>query len=453
MAALSGYKLICSHSIKVKQPDGSNQPDEDVAKERFSPEGEMLKSIFIKGPSPVISNKGKIILIESDIDEDPDEPQEGGSEEPSGDTPDNGTPEGESGGSDNNSLKRKSYSILEAYYRIRAKRHLFEDAADDLIRQFAGIPMPDMPLPPTPPTDGSPVPGSDEQGGDGENGDSESGEDKSDSEKEDKYKQMKENDTFVYGGKIGVRVFLENEGYTDWLLYINRPALLRIDAIKSALESRKFRDAYDIASKELGTDGIVPVSFKTFISEAAVTGSKGAHCPYIGYSSWGIASGDELTDQEAKKDSIASTLVCLALAPFDEKSSKPGAALFKAQYRILNFGDYEPSKLSKLTSKVADTAKNVASAVIDGDVGKAFKDDENSKKDDTPDLVSQKIEDDLGKSNVSGSSPDTYRNFFKARDWVEKEINAKHLEYDRSRSTNVESLAKDIKSAGAYVTY
>lgn len=424
MGALSGYKLICDKSIRIKDASGTKQSDEDVAKERFSTLGEQLKLIFQKGPSPVISSKGRVILIDEDIEDDSDNGTAG---IPADDTGNNQT-------NDSFNLRKKTYSIFEAYRKLNPQNKFYEDDAAQAASPslpFAGMNFPGM---------GDLLnPNNDDDKEDAPDQENDAKDDDAEKEKEAERQKMKESDTFVLGARIGVRVLLENEGYTDWLLLVHQDALPALNEIESNLRSKQFKKAYDIATKGLKTDGIVPVAFRTYIYEKSA-----AHCPYIGFSNWALGYGNVVIDAEdssatANKDN--SPYLSLAVAPYDrKKGDKTNNVVFIAQYRILDLKDFVGGKFSNIFGK----ALNVIKALADGDVSKISKSDEA----------------DDGKAIEVGDKSD-WKRFFDVRDTIDKAIKSSgassNLEYQQDLSTQISegsnNLVAAIKDKGLFVTY
>lgn len=424
MGAESGYKLICEKSIRVKDASGAKQSDEDAAKERFSTLGEQLKLIFQKGPSPVINSKGKVILIDEDIEDDSDNNNDNKPAEDADNNPTN----------DSFKLRKKTYSIFEAYRKLNPQNKFYEDGAPAPSLPFAGMDFPGM---------GDLLnPGNNDNGQEDppdEESDAKDDDAEKEKEKEAERQRMKENDTFVLGGSIGVRVWLENEGYTDWLLLVHESALPALNEIESNLRNKQFKKAYDIATKGLKTDGLVPVAFRTYVYEKAA-----AHCPYIGFSNWALGYGNVVIDSDgsssmANKDN--SPYLSLAVAPYDrKKGDNTNNVVFIAQYRILDLKDFVGGKFSNIFGK----ALSVIKALADGDVSKLSQSDE--AKD--------------GKALEVGDKSD-WKRFFDVRDTIDKAIKSSsassNLEYQQDLSTQVSegsnNLVASVKDKGLFVTY
>ena len=251
------------------------------------------------------------------------------------------------------------------------------------------------------------------------------------------------NDIFEAGAKFVVRTCLDKEGLSEWEILVNADVPSKqYNAIVSALKSGNFKKAYNIAGNATNTDGLVPISCKTYIYK-----KPRVHVPWLGYCRYGLAAGTKDNDPD-----VANTLY-LAVAPFDaSKGGKPDATyssnskiVFKTAYNIT--GDISDGKLGVLVNFFKDRAVQVVDRITgDRDYDSNEADDEITKY-----LKSR--------FKCTGDSS-MFEQFNQVRDYIEtklkeedKESGYKKLEVDESASTAIKTYANAIKQSKALILY
>ena len=331
--------------------------------ERFSNEGKMLKSMWMLGPSKAVISKGVITDLGntgSDTSDNNDN------------TSDSSTNNKEQSTNTNSEAFCHTYSILEAFSHLHK---LYEDSAgEDSNKQSNG------------------------------NGDK-------DNEVEvGKFSYSEGN---VYEFNVGI----VDEGYTTWKVAIDT----RADAgsVKNAIRAKKFKEAYNIASKSVKSDGLVPLSCTTYIRKAP-GGKKDIQPPFIGHCRYAIDSGYE-SEYRSSGDKDGLTL-CLAVAPINGRTKKPDEdVVIQAVYNVT--GDITGGVIGKLaasaTSKIRDKALGTDSnRYRDSD----DKDSEENQSDELSDWLHKKFR-CVGDHTM-------YNNFKSLREFIKKQVAAGNLELE-----------------------
>jgi len=362
---------------------------------RYGKVGRILKSAFLLGPSDAVKSKGKIYV---EIDGIPDEDEKADDQHLSDDIDkaDKGSKKNKSS-KDNEGLIKHNYSIFEScsllnnYIKYKTKY---------------------------------------EAGSVNDN-------------TSDEQSSMQFTDTFISGGEFIVRVVLDKEGFSEWKLLVNADVSAKhYNAIKTALKSGEFKKAYNIAGNFTDTDGLVPISCKTYIYK-----KPRVHVPWLGYCRYGFAAGTKDNDP-----AVANTLY-LAVAPFDaSKGGKPDAKgssndkiVFKTAYNIT--GDISDGKLGALVNFFKDRAMQAVDRITgDRDYDSNEADDEITKY-----LKSR--------FKCTGDSS-MFEQFNQIRDYIEtklkeedKESNNKKLEIDINASTVMIEYTNAIKQSKALILY
>ena len=331
--------------------------------ERFSNEGKMLKSMWMLGPSKAVISKGVITDLGNTGSDTSDS---------NDNTSDSSTNNKEQSTNTNSEAFCHTYSILEAFSHLHK---LYEDSAgEDSNKQSNG------------------------------NGDK-------DNEVEvGKFSYSEGN---VYEFNVGI----VDEGYTTWKVAIDT----RADAgsVKNAIRAKKFKEAYNIASKSVKSDGLVPLSCTTYIRKAP-GGKKDIQPPFIGHCRYAIDSGYE-SEYRSSGDKDGLTL-CLAVAPINGRTKKPDEdVVIQAVYNVT--GDITGGVIGKLaasaTSKIRDKALGTDSnRYRDSD----DKDSEENQSDELSDWLHKKFR-CVGDHTM-------YNNFKSLREFIKKQVAAGNLELE-----------------------
>ena len=331
--------------------------------ERFSNEGKMLKSMWMLGPSKAVISKGVITDLGNT----------------GGDASDNDNASGSSTDNKEQSTNTNSeafchtYSILEAFSHLHK---LYEDSEGE---------------------------DSNQQGNDNAG--------TGDKVEVGKFSYSEGN---VYEFNVGI----EDEGYTTWKVAIDS----RADAgsVKNAIRAKKFKEAYNIASKSVKSDGLVPLSCTTYIRKAP-GGKKDIQPPFIGHCRYAIDSGYE-SEYRSSGDKDGLTL-CLAVAPINGRTKKPDEdVVIQAVYNVT--GDITGGVIGRLaasaTSKIRDKALGT-----DSSKRYRYSDDEDSEEN-----QSDELSDWLHKKFRCVGDHTMYNNFKSLRDFIKKQVAAGNLELE-----------------------
>lgn len=333
--------------------------------ERFSNEGKMLKSMWMLGPSKAVISKGVI----TDLGNTGSDTSNTDNNENTGDASTDNKEQSTNTGSES---FRHTYSILEAFSHLHK---LYEDST-----------------------------GEDSNNKSNDNGGK-------DNEVEvGKFSYSAGN---VYEFNVGI----EDEGYTTWKVAIDT----RADAgsVKNAIRAKKFKEAYNIASKSVKSDGLVPLSCTTYIRKYP-GGKKDIQPPFIGHCRYAIDSGYE-SEYRSSGDKDGLTL-CLAVAPINGRTKKPDEdVVIQAVYNVT--GDITGGVIGKLaasaTSKIRDKALGTDS--------KRYRDSDDK---DSEESQSDELSDWLHKKFRCVGDHTMYNNFRSLREFIKKQVAAGNLELE-----------------------
>lgn len=334
--------------------------------ERFSNEGKMLKSMWMLGPSKAVISKGVI----TDLGNTGSDTSNTDNNENTGDASTDNKEQSTNTGSES---FRHTYSILEAFSHLHK---LYEDST-----------------------------GEDSNNKSNDNGGK-------DNEVEvGKFSYSAGN---VYEFNVGI----EDEGYTTWKVAIDSRS--DIGSVKNAIRAKKFKEAYNIASKSVKSDGLVPLSCTTYIRKDP-GGKKDIQPPFIGHCRYAIDSGYE-SEYRSSGDKDGLTL-CLAVAPINGRTKKPDEdVVIQAVYNVT--GDITGGVIGKLaasaTSKIRDKA-------LGTDSSKRYRDSDDK---DSEESQSDELSDWLHKKFRCVGDHTMYNNFRSLREFIKKQVAAGNLELE-----------------------
>lgn len=223
------------------------------------------------------------------------------------------------------------------------------------------------------------------------------------------------------GTQLSVKLLLKSgsitEGYSEWTLGVNEEVEESLlESIKSALINKQFKTAYDIASKNIESDGLIPIELKTYINSNAP-----AKVPFIGNCVFSIDSG--LTSENSEYDQMVS----LGVGPIDARTKSPDEdALLIMNYNVV--GDITDGKLNTAFLKLIKDIKNK----LNTDTADRY------DREETQNEISKFIN---TKFKNSGKSED-YKLFLTIRDWVESQIKKNNLEPNIEESHSPEKYVK-----------
>ena len=362
--------------------------------ERFSNEGKMLKSMWMLGPSKAVISKGVI----TDLGNTGSETSNTDNNDNTGDASDDNKEQ-----STNSEAFCHTYSILEAFSHLHK---LYEDSTGEDSNQQSN-----------------------------DNGD------KDNEAQVGKFSYSAGN---VYEFNVGI----VDEGYTTWKVAIDS----RADAgsVKNAIRAKKFKEAYNIASKSVKSDGLVPLSCTTYIRKAP-GGKKDIQPPFIGHCRYAIDSGYE-SEYRSSGDKDGLTL-CLAVAPINGRTKKPDEdVVIQAVYNVT--GDITGGVIGKLaasaTSKIRDKA-------LGTDSSNRYRDSDDK---DSEENQSDELSDWLHKKFRCVGDHTMYNNFKSLREFIKKQVAAGNLELEalfvgngRSGSHPIDAQVSNFFKSKKFATF
>lgn len=363
--------------------------------ERFSNEGKMLKSMWMLGPSKAVISKGVI----TDLGNTGSETSNTDNNDNTGDASTNNK---EQSTNTNSEAFYHTYSILEAFSHLHK---LYEDSTGEDSNQQSN--------------------------------------DNGDKDNEVQVGKFSYSEGNVYEFNVGI----VDEGYTTWKVAIDS----RADAgsVKNAIRAKKFKEAYNIASKSVKSDGLVPLSCTTYIRKAP-GGKKDIQPAFIGHCRYAIDSGYE-SEYRSSGDKDGLTL-CLAVAPINGRTKKPDEdVVIQAVYNVT--GDITGGVIGKLaasaTSKIRDKALGTDS--------NRYKDSDDK---DSEESQSDELSDWLHKKFRCVGDHTMYNNFKSLREFIKKQVSAGNLELEalfvgngRSGSHPIDAQVSSFFKSKKFVTF
>lgn len=362
--------------------------------ERFSNEGKMLKSMWMLGPSKAVISKGVI----TDLGNTGSETSNTDNNDNTGDASDDNKEQ-----STNSEAFCHTYSILEAFSHLHK---LYEDSTGEDSNQQSN--------------------------------------DNGDKDNEAQVGKFSYSEGNVYEFNVGI----VDEGYTTWKVAIDS----RADAgsVKNAIRAKKFKEAYNIASKSVKSDGLVPLSCTTYIRKAP-GGKKDIQPPFIGHCRYAIDSGYE-SEYRSSGDKDGLTL-CLAVAPINGRTKKPDEdVVIQAVYNVT--GDITGGVIGKLaasaTSKIRDKA-------LGTDSSNRYRDSDDK---DSEENQSDELSDWLHKKFRCVGDHTMYNNFKSLREFIKKQVAAGNLELEalfvgngRSGSHPIDAQVSNFFKSKKFATF
>ena len=375
-----GFVEICSYGIESYQ-------------DRYTDRGKILKTAFNWGPSNSVKAKGKVIIESGTPVQEPDEGEAANKAEAPAES-------NKPAESSNNEPAKESYTytLHEAFMNMHTVYEKGGGKKGKKNNRPSYKPKPTQ----TPAENPTPKPAEATDN---------SGKEDQDSENVRK---------FTPGEIFYVQVLLPDEGCTIWKLQIDQNA--DADKVKNALRAKNFKAALNIAGNGQVTDGLVPLSAKSYMNKNAKV-----NCPFIGHCRYAFDSGTEKSSEE-------SNTMCIAVAPIDPTTGKPNEeTVFKAVYNIV-VGD--------ITGGIFGTLVKL----FGKDKEKEYGNDTSTDEKDISDSVSKYIK-KLFPHNIGDQS--MYENFLAIRNYVEKNIKEKNLEYNDTESESVIRYSKIGVFAGS----
>lgn len=389
-------------------------------KDRLTDNGKLLKSIFMLGPSKAVISNGKIVdsgtqqnnQNQQSENSQTDSTNNSQSENSQDSSADNQTQSQTQTQTNDSLFRERNYTILEACFNLNKVFEADDDAAaSNIIDGLRNLANNDSDTPPD-------VIQSSNQDSDNTTSDSDSERNHSDSdndttedtEDDSNNDEQTSNNTFNAGEHYTFRVVLPNEGYTEWEIVFNA-ACSNIDQAKNYIRAKKFKQAYNIASDGVDSDGFVPVRLSTFV----VDNMKIAP-PFIGHCRYGFDSGSE----EGEEDNRT---ICLAIAPINARTNKTDSdLLIQTVYNVV--GDISDGKLASLLTNIRNAATSTS-------------DDRYYSNDDDSDNANDELSKFLHKKFKCVGDQTMYKYFLEIKKFIQKHLNNNNLEYVKNESTNI----------------
>lgn len=355
------------------------------AEDRFTKRGKSLKNAFKLGVSKSVKSKGKVIDNPQQSNEEPKDDQNKDKE---------ASPDQNSGGESTASTEapkesyQYKYSILEAFSNLR---HLYNEESEESTTQSTNEPS-----------------NSESNGDDGDAT-------KVDKEAAKEDEEETKKDSFQFGTAYSFWVRLPDEGFTEWHVHFDKRA--NIEGAIKAIKSKNLKAALDIASKGVGTDGLVPVYCATYVvKKPKIAPAFMGHCRY------GFDCGSE------DNSTIDNLNVCLAVAPIDGVSNKPNEnCVISATYNII--GDITGGKIGELAAALTKKADDYAQGERSYDSGDKADNEENQ---------ANKISEFLHKAFKCTGDQSMYAQFNQIKKFIDDNIKDGNLEFVEDDSTKID---------------
>lgn len=376
--------------------------------DRFGKNGKILKNAFSLGPSKAALGDGKILESQ---DEPQPAPAAGDKPAPAADSQksDQGT-QSEQNATNDSYTRVNTFSLLEAYSNMSL---IFERGANSRQTQQNNAEQGEQPK-----QDES----SDEKPKNSEEPkDSEETKDKAENEEE-----PARQDSFTPGETYTFKLEMENEGFTEWTVLFDSRA--DVETAKNAIRAKKFKAAMQAASKDLESDGLVPIKARTCIYE--IKDFRKMPAPnFIGHCRYAFDSG---SDEDTSEDNLT---ICLAVAPINAATNKPdNKTVIQAIYNVT--GDITGGKIGQLAAALDKKIRDYA----DGKSSRGYDDDDK----DSEESMSEELSKYLHNAFRCVGDHTMYKNYLAIRKFLSKQIAAKNIEFLTYKigDKNVNTLVK-----------
>lgn len=376
---------------------------------RLLDKGTQLKAIFLTGPSEAVMQHGKVTIVNpSDSQSNQNNNQQSqtqnqqssNNDQPGGNSDSGNNSQGSqsSSGESHANSEGFNYSILNSYMNLR---RVYE---------------------------------ADSESGSGSGNNSSAGSNSGNNSGQDSQPAPTVQDTLRPGSKHTIKVELPGEGCTEYTIQLDSRVESKWPSIKSALESKKFKAAFDIASKSVESDGFAVLRAETKINDKNAL----QKCPFIGKCKWAIDAGSDSSSGGKRAEKLPQ--VSLAIAAIDAITNKASEDyIYEAVFDIV--GDVAGGTIGKLKALFASNS--------DQDRYSGSYNNDNNKKEDFSDELSAYIHSTL---TTPGDSS-MYNDFKKARKFIDEKVKAKTLKYSDYYSADAEYFEKKLKAKHAFAVY
>lgn len=397
-------------------------------KERFGKNGKILKNAFSLGPSKAALSNGKII-------ESQDEPQPAQNDEPAPASADSQQSDqdtqSEQSATNDSYTRVNTFSLLEAYSNMslvfergagsRRRRSLRRAQQNNSQSQQNNAEQTSDAGASEEPNDNNNAEQGEQSQQDEQPKDNEETKDQADNEEE-----PARQDSFSPGVTYTFRLEMQNEGFTEWTVLFDSRA--DVETAKNAIRAKKFKAAMQAASKDLESDGLVPIKARTCIYQ--ITDFRKMPAPnFIGHCRYAFDSG---SDEDTSEDNLT---ICLAVAPINAATNKPDSkTVIQAVYNVT--GDITGGKVGQLAAAISKKLRDTA----DGKSSRGYDDDDK----DSEQSMSEELSKYLHNAFRCVGDHTMYKNYLAIRKFLSKQIAAKNIEFLTYKigDKNVNTLVK-----------
>ena len=214
---------------------------------------------------------------------------------------------------------------------------------------------------------------------------------------------------FNPGSEIYVQVLLPNEGYSIWQLYADQQAsnIQSLKAIQKLLIAKKFKQAYQFASKLSPSEGLVATRCASYLNT-------NIDLPFLGRCRYAINASND--DDVGENQSIS-----FAIAPINCVTKKPGEDyVLLARYNVT--GDFTNGKAGELSATLSKHFGDVAAG------RKNLIPNERDLDDEYDDEAQEAIDKFLGNLFKTPGDDSMYKDFVEIRDYLHDQIERGNLE-------------------------
>jgi hypothetical protein len=233
-------------------------------------------------------------------------------------------------------------------------------------------------------------------------------------------------ESFTPGETYTFRLEMPNEGFTEWTVLFDSRA--DVETAKNAIRAKKFKAAMQAASKDLESDGLVPIKARTCIYQ--ITDFRKMPAPnFIGHCRYAFDSG---SDEDTSEDNLT---ICLAVAPINAATNKPDSkTVIQAVYNVT--GDITGGKVGQLAAAISKKLRDTA----DGKSDRGYDDDDK----DNEKSMSEELSKYLHNAFRCVGDQTMYKNYLTIRKFLSKQIAAKNIEFLTYKigDKNVNTLVK-----------
>lgn len=225
-----------------------------------------------------------------------------------------------------------------------------------------------------------------------------------------------QNNTSGGSGMI-VRVGIKGNGFTEWSIQIKQ----HVDRVKGLIKIGSFKEAYELASNKLDSDGIVINKAETYIiKKDNAEGINKIFPPFIGHCRYAIQAGT--LGKSGQTD--ANLKIFLAVAPINAATKKPeDDCVFEQAYNVS--GNVTDGSIGLAIAKIVHASRDSADDK-DSFINSLFKSGKSDK--DSESSAVEYINDFLKNAFRTPGDHTMYSNFIAIKQYISNLLNDKLLE-------------------------